>query len=335
MAAIIAFIYFAVFQRRKRRRKEKDEEMAAGAAAAAALDHDRFADDADHPVVRPRRGTMRTRSPWLDDGDQQMAQVAGPIMYGGRDPFGDAPNQFMNISREQPYPSTPHPYVLASGISDSPSPPNVVYALPPNTGDSAPSPSYASAYGGMAPPRSTTPGNASLNSSGHHGTTTYRPSTIGHPPSSYTQRHSPAQDSSEGHDPSVVDPFASKADPPEPSRQLDSIYPPAYQAYATDVGYAYEPDPVEHQHEIMPGLPVVNPEGDAAPSPHPDHSTSVLTRSIYSQDDWSDDHEDPRLDPIIRLRNGMASEISMGLRDHEDYSRRVMVSFDEFSFTLC
>ncbi|KAG8849068.1 hypothetical protein FRC20_002393 [Serendipita sp. 405] len=64
---------------------------------------------------------------------------------------------------------------------------------------------------------------------------------------------------------------------------------------------------------------------------------SVASRSVYSQDvsgedydGWDEDHrrlnqrEDPRLDPLMRMRSGLLSAVSMGQTDHLDYMRRAV-----------
>ncbi|KAG8829017.1 hypothetical protein FRC17_007193 [Serendipita sp. 399] len=71
-----------------------------------------------------------------------------------------------------------------------------------------------------------------------------------------------------------------------------------------------------------------NEAGDAG------KAASIASRSVYSQDvsgedydGWDEDHqprEDPRLEPLMRMRSGLLSAASMGQTDHLDYMRRVV-----------
>lgn len=127
------------------------------------------------------------------------------------------------------------------------------------------------------------------------------------------------------------------------SPTLEDMYPPEYENFSRpassaaqfvvpQVGYAYEPSPVLHNHQIVADLSEVQGAYDGMRSPFSADiaNMSVASRSMYSRDDESEegDHvvgrEDSRLDPLMRMRDGLASAASVGPRDHEDYMRRVV-----------
>lgn len=298
-------------------------------------------------MMRTVPAALRGRASWMhdDDEEQTMYQMpSGPVMYSNYYGVGP-PTQPMSVIRENPFnPSSAAAayYVAARSSSDSPSPKQYTDTLPvaPSAGGS----------GGSKRARSNSVSPAPT--SANHGNNT---TSLGHAPPSYTY-HTPGSSgnasgsggSSMPSLPTVNAPVTRQASPP-----LESMYPASYGNYVgqptDDVGYAYEPEPIDHTREIMAGmsgLPYSQSEAQLwsqPQQPRQEHVRfasdiqSTRSRSLYSQDattEW-DEHEretgqDSRLDPLMRMQGGLVSQASMGPRDHEDYMRRVGVGVSTF-----
>ncbi|CCA72299.1 related to proteophosphoglycan ppg1-Leishmania major [Serendipita indica DSM 11827] len=382
LCAMILFVVFALRRRRQRLQRERDAEIAAGLAAAA----QRFTDDGDHPVVMrsvPSSRLAMRRSPLPDDEDDDerivYSSTGAPIMYSN-------PHMMpMAITRDTAYPVSPARYgALGGGANRSrtPSPSKDPFANPIAIIEPASPVANAnsgwSSHGGFHGQRSQSVSpvpTMSAPASAHHGTNFGAATSIGHAPSSYhtvppyrPPTASSGKDGSSGSGGSTSVPGTIQPPVPTTSRSnldrssspaLSSMYPPEYEQFASvengsgnEVGYAYEPEPVQHSRQITAGLSVLAPAGfdqsslpvvrlsnddDAysgirSPLSGADlgRTASVGSRSMYSQDasaEW-DEHErmpreDPRLDPLMRMHGGLVSAASMGQTDHLDYMRRV------------
>ena len=370
---MVLFVVFALRRRRQRLQRERDAEIAAGLAAAAMSQ--RFTEDGDHPVVMrsvPSSRLAMRRSPLPDDEDDDERIVysasGAPIRFSN-------PNMMpMAITRDTAYPVSPARYgALGVPNSRTPSPSKDPFANPiaivepaspvanANSGWSSHGAFFGQRSGSVSPVPTT-----SAPPSAHHGTNFGAATSTGHAPSSYhtvppyrPPTASSTKDGSSGSGgttsvPSTIQPMAlasrSNIDRSS-SPALSGMYPPEYEQFASvengganDVGYAYEPEPVQHARQITAGfdstsLPRQSTEdaysGIRSPfSSGLERAASVGSRSMYSQEgsaEW-DEHDrmprdDPRLDPLMRMRGGLVSAASMGQTDHLDYMRRVQVSF--------
>jgi hypothetical protein len=345
ICAIVLFVIFALRRRRHRFQTERDAEIAAGLAAA--VSNQRFADDEDHPVVmRSVPSAMRGRSPWLDDDDDDRLvynTATGPVMYSNLSGVGP-PTQSMPIISEVAYPLTAAHYIHARTNSGSPSPRRDSMGLPITSLETV-SPTGNSGHGGLAylgrestSPVPTTSAPASVN----HGTVTHAPSSHGgHRPPASAGKDGSGNGTGSGSggtsQPSLM--TATPAHRRASSSRLEDMYPPEYEQFsgpsssAAVMGYAYEPEPVPHEHQITTNLREVRGPQEGLRSPlSADIAASVASRSMYSHDgeEWDEEgnvmpREDSRLDPVMRITGGLASAASVGPRDHEDYTRRVVV----------
>lgn len=253
------------------------------------------------------------------------------------------------MSQAAPFPVTPIVYAPARSSSRSPSPTFDPRGLP-STGTYTALPYLTSQRSDSASP---TP-SATAQTSAFHGSAP--PATsIGHAPSSYGAHQQGSSDKGSAGNgsggngsgsgdtaiPSLRTPTPHIPRPGSPG--LESVYPPAYEQFAgTDlprIGLAYEPEPIQHTHQIVAGLtdvegydmdhPRPSDEGVSSPFSGDLANASVASRSIYSHDgseDWAEHAatQDQRIDPLMRMRGGLVSAASVGPRDHEDYMRRVM-----------
>jgi hypothetical protein len=339
ICAIVLFVIFALRRRKNLVRNERDAEIAAGLAAAAS--NQRFVDDEDHPVViLGVPSAMRGRSPPLDDEDDAYHTPAGPVMYSNYTGVGP-PTHNMAITSGIDYPLTSVRYTHARSNSDSPSSRKDSMGLPTTSFEPA-SPTGNPAHGGGAylsrdntspTPTISTPAPA------NHGIGTRAPSSNGghrSPPSAGKDNGSGSGNGTGSGSGGTSQPSLTTATARAGSARLEEMHPPEYQqisrpnSSAAAVGYAYEPDPVLHEHQITADLRRAQSAYDGMRSPLSGDiaARSDGSRSMYSQDgDGSresddDGREDSRLDPGMRVTGGLAS---VGPRDHEDYTRRVVV----------
>ena len=358
IVAIVLFVIFALRRRRFRVQNERDAEIAAGLAAA--VSNQRFGDDEDHPVVmRNVPSALRGRSPWPEDEDDDRlvyGSSSAPYMYSNLRGVGP-PTQNMIIAPEAAYPATPGRYALARTASESPSPKRESQGLPTTnfepaspTANSGWSSHPEAAYLGRRSDSVSPAPTHSAPASAYHGTRDHGTS-VGHaPPSSYAHRPPPSvgKDGSGSGSGGTSAPSLTTAGgrtQRASSPTLGDIYPPEYEHFSRptssaaqvvsvpQVGFAYEPSPVLHNHQIITDLSEVQGAYDGMRSPFSADlgNMSVGSRSMYSREDESEDgdhvapREDSRLDPVMRMRDGLASAASVGPRDHEDYMRRVVV----------
>ncbi|PVF96237.1 hypothetical protein CPB86DRAFT_807805 [Serendipita vermifera] len=293
-----------------------------------------------------------------------------PIDRGGYYPASPVPYALARSTESSPSPKK-EPATLPSGPGPDPS---TSSNQVPRTNSG-----WSSAYGGIglfsgrksvSPVPTTNAGHAPPTSASHAPSSYYNH----RPPPSFAHE-SGSNSGSGGTSSSVAGGFGarrsspnvsahdslsgSRKDSPPPAPGLDGMYPPEYELYAgsgdervasaagrysvvdPDIGYAYEPEPVQHNRTITAGLPFVQGFDYTSSSNLHQSNTGVrarvqstgstVSRSLYSQEgsgEWEehgrDGHgEDPRLDPLMRMRGGLRSELSMGPRDHEDYMRRV------------
>ncbi|KIM34572.1 hypothetical protein M408DRAFT_325315 [Serendipita vermifera MAFF 305830] len=288
------------------------------------------------------------------------------------------PSQNMIIAPEAAYPATPARYALARRDSSSPSPERDLPGLPKTTFEPASPTgnsgggwssshhhngsggggAFASRRSHSVSPIPSIPSNSALGST-YHGTREPGGTSVGHaPPSSFSHR----QPGKEGNGsmggtgsgsggtsaPSLMTAGA-RGTQRVSSPTLGDMYPPEYEQFSRpassaaqviepQVGYAYEPEPVLHNHQIVADLAEVQGAYDGLRSPFSaDIATmSVASRSMYSrEDDESEEGHamDSRLDPLMRMRGGIASAASVGPRDHEDYMRRVVPQLHSNSST--
>jgi hypothetical protein len=275
------------------------------------------------------RPGARTRSPWPDEDEEDEDGMmyhsgAGPVMYSNLNGVGP-PTRNMQMAQATPFPITPAVYIPARASSRSPSPKLDSVGIP-STGTYTRLPYLDRRSDSVSPVPS-----ANAPTTPNHGS--------GAPvPSGSAGNVSAGNGSGSGETAVPNAPTPTHPSPRPGSPPLENIYPPAYEQFAGDsprIGFAYEPSPVQHTHQITVGLPDV--QGHDAPRASEDSggivNASEASRSIYSQDDSEDwvghnpavFNEDQRIDPVMRIQGGLVSAASVGPRDHEDYMRRVLV----------
>jgi cbb3-type cytochrome oxidase subunit 3 len=344
--ALLAIIAFVLFAFRRRRRKQRDREASIAAALAESSANQRYT---------PEGIRARTRSPWPDDEDDEDGMMyhtgAAPVMYSNLNGVGP-PTQNMQTTQTTPFPVAPVAYIPARASSRSPSPTLDPMGLP-STGmyTALPHPSRRSDSISPAP-------SANALTAANHGSGTLATSMVRNPSPGSAGNRSAGNGSGSAE---TAVPNAPTPIPPSPhpgSPPLENIYPPAYEQFAENspqIGVAFEPTPVQHNHQITVGLPDV--QGYDATRASEDAmgvtNASMASRSIYSQDgseDWVEHDparfEDHRIDPMMRMQGALVSAASVGPRDHEDWMRRVMVrngfvcgdcftNFDTLAASLC
>lgn len=349
--AILVFMIFALRKRRRRRQDERDTEIAAGLAAGASM-RDPFGDDNNRAASRAGARTispeMRARTPWYDEEDAAIYAT----QFGATPPPGD-PSQVMPVVlNSDGSPQYTHPYALAS--RDTPTPNTGTAALPTylpgvynRAASASPSPQTsrgpdsALGHGSTRPPPSAfaptaLPTGGAYSSEGSAGTE----GVDGKSSSNHSHGHNYIDQYG------ALTPLDPRGTNPFRESSGSSTGTPA-------LGYAYEPEPTVWDHRVISpsslGHDSPSPYTQAfetqrlVPPPITRANTDFSAESVYTLDGWGTDDDasrrplpadDPRMDPTLgmRLRGGLASQHSFGPRDHEDYTRRLDVSFHSCSF---
>jgi len=328
---------FAIWKRRRTRLRQA---LANGAKRARSpLEPDEAGQDPRIYAVVARHSPVEMRSGDPGPGERESGSFGhGPSAFASATLLNQSA-QTTNASaspEQQPYPY--YPYFPSGRRSPSPGEARPSFPQGPSEASHVP-PAYFSASHSYSRLKTPSPvfGGPLISVPGP--STGHLVSGQGAPPSAYTAVifSDSRQPSSEGHGSSM-----------ENKRSMGT--PPGQ---VIEPAFAYEPEPVTWSHRIVDASPVSSQQSHPSPASSlaaprglevqvsaaaqrdPQSNRSSMTNSVYSQD-WEPESDvrptlrvtnDPRISPELgmRLRSSVASQVSFGPRDDEDWTRRVGV----------